>query len=390
MTTFDFDRIPREEGDCYRFLLHFKATFLKRLRVIRRDLKSFLFELVLPFIIILLGLFLLRVSFIADFGSQPITIDNYLTDHNPVVIPVGSDNSAFASSMQASISSKYGSKVSVLSDTTNTVATDFDKNFLFPIKKSQATLKGGIFFVQTAAGSTPYPYNTLVQTRSPTSPIFLSSLASETFMNQVLGRSVTISTYNHPMPRTYQQLQINNTISGFFASFIFSIALAFKFASIMAFIVKEREDRSKHQQIVSGMSVSAYWTSNFCYDFILYMIVAVITIGIARGMEIKSITEGAAYPATWMLFIFYGLSYIAFTYIASFYYKEYGNAQAAYYFITFVSGGMLPLLTFLLRILGQGSNGVGRAIAWVLRLYPSFAFGEGLLNVGSINIYGIY
>ena len=64
MTGVDLDRIPREQGGCYKFFLHFKATFVKRLRVIRRDLKSFVFELILPFIIILLGLFLLRVSFI--------------------------------------------------------------------------------------------------------------------------------------------------------------------------------------------------------------------------------------------------------------------------------------------------------------------------------------
>lgn len=154
--------------------------------------------------------------------------------------------------------------------------------------------------------------------------------------------------------------------------------------------MKEREDRSKHQQIVSGMSITAYWTANFIYDFILYMLVAVITIGIAKGMSITSITEGTAYAATWMLFIFYGISYISFTYIASFLFKEYGNAQAGYYFITLVSGGMLPILTFLLRVLGEGSNPVGRGIAWVLRLYPSFAFGEGLLNIGSVTLYGIF
>lgn len=185
-------------------------------------------------------------------------------------------------------------------------------------------------------------------------------------------------------------MELNNTISGFFASFVFSIALAFKFASIISFIVKEREDRSKHQQIVSGMSITAYWVSNFVYDLILYLLVAVITIGIAKGMNISSITEGRAYAATWMLFIFYGISYISFTYIAAFYFRDYGNAQAAYYFITLVAGGMLPILTFLLRILGEGSNPVGRGLAWVLRLYPSFAFGEGLLNVGSVTLYGIF
>ena len=60
------------------------------------------------------------------------------------------------------------------------------------------------------------------------------------------------------MPCTNHQLEINNTNSGFFACFIFSIALAFKFATIIAFIVKKRVDRSKHQQIVIGMSILAF------------------------------------------------------------------------------------------------------------------------------------
>ena len=84
-----------------------------------------------------------------------------------------------------------------------------------------------------------YDFTTLVQTRSPTSPLFLTTLAAETILNNN-GHPVTIQMSNDPLPRTYQQLQLNNTISGFFAAFIFSVALAFKFASIISFIVKER------------------------------------------------------------------------------------------------------------------------------------------------------
>ena len=195
---------------------------------------------------------------------------------------------------------------------------------------------------------------------------------------------------NYPMPRTNLQLSINNTISGFFASFIFSIALAFKFASIISFIVKERTDRSKHQQLVSGMSITAYWTANFLYDFLLYLLVAVLSMVIIKGMDVTALVEGTAYGATWMLFIFYGISYISFTYIFSFYYNDYGNAQAAYYFITFVAGGMIPLITLLLRILSSKTNPAGRGISWILRLYPSFAFGEGLMNIGSKAILGTF
>lgn len=39
------------------------------------------------------------------------------------------------------------------------------------------------------------------------------------------------------------------------------------------------------------MSIAAYWTANFVYDFILYLIVAIVTIGIAKGMEISSLMK---------------------------------------------------------------------------------------------------
>lgn len=123
------------------------------------------------------------------------------------------------------------------------------------------------------------------------------------------------------------------------------------------------------------MSITAYWIANFVYDYLLFIFVSVITIIIAKALSITSLTDGTAYAATWMLFVFYGLSYVPLTYILAFLYKDYGNAQAAYYFITFVAGGLLPLLTFLLRILGEGSNKVGRGISWALRAFPPFAFG---------------
>ena len=194
---------------------------------------------------------------------------------------------------------------------------------------------------------------------------------------------------NYPMPRTNSLLQINNTISGFFATFIFSMALAFKFSSIISFIVKERTDRSKHQQIVSGMSTTAYWMANMVYDYLLYFFITAIVILISKALSLEALTNGEAYGATWMLFIFYGLSYIPFTYIVSFYYQEYGNAMAAYYFITFIAGGMLPLLTFILRIISDTANPIGRGLAWIFRFYPAYAFGEGIINLGNTTIFGI-
>jgi len=153
------------------------------------------------------------------------------------------------------------------------------------------------------------------------------------------------------------------------------MALSFKFASIIAFIVKEREDRVKHQQLISGMKLASYWFANFIYDYLLYLIVAIAALIITKVLDIVSLTTGDAYASTWILFIFFGIAYIWFTYLFAFLFKDYGNAQAGYYFLTFVSGGMLPLLPLFLRTLSTDTNAVGRGIAWILRLYPAFAFG---------------
>ena len=77
-----------------------------------------------------------------------------------------------------------------------------------------------------------------------------------------------------------------DALSGFFGALIFTIALAFKFASIVSFIVKERVDKSKHQQIVSGMNIASYWIGNFIYDFFLYSIVVGFSIGMCYALEI--------------------------------------------------------------------------------------------------------
>ena len=50
--------------------------------------------------------------------------------------------------------------------------------------------------------------------------------------------------------------------------------MAFIPASLMTFIVKEREEQIKHQQIVSGVTVTAYWLSNFFVDMVKHTIPA--------------------------------------------------------------------------------------------------------------------
>lgn len=233
-----------------------------------------------------------------------------------------------------------------------------------------------------------HEFTSIVNTKNPTSVVYLQTLAAETYINKLQSSNISITAVNAPMPRTNDQLQINNTISSFFAALIFPLALGFKFASIIAFIVKEREDKSKHQQIVSGMNVQAYWFGNFFYDFVLYLLLAGFSVGCCLLLDIQGFI-GESLMATILGFVLYGLTYIPFTYIASYFFKDYGNAQAVYYFFTFVSGGLLPILILILRFLAGTAGNVGKILSWFLRLIPSYSFGEILINLGSRNLLSI-
>ena len=211
-------------------------------------------------------------------------------------------------------------------------------------------------------------------------------MVGQALINTKIVTPITITVVNSPLPRTYQALQINNTISGFLGAFIFSMALAFKFASIISFVVKEREDRCKHQQIVSGMSIYAYWFGNFVFDFTLYLIVAFFAAGMCMAFSISSLTEGDALTATWLLFFLYGFANIPFSYLASFLFTDYGSSQAVFYFWNFLTGGLLSVVILVLRNIGDVAGTVARALAWILRIIPAFSFGEGLINEGSLTL----
>src|SRR6185437_15595688 len=80
----------------------------------------------------------------------------------------------------------------------------------------------------------------------------------------------------HPFSWTNRQKDVIQSLNGVFASIIISLAFTFIPASFAVFVVSEREYKSKHIQLISGVSMSSYWVANFVWDFIAYLIPASI------------------------------------------------------------------------------------------------------------------
>jgi hypothetical protein len=105
------------------------------------------------------------------------------------------------------------------------------------------------------------------------------------------------------------------------------------------------------------------------------MVLVIFSLIICKALSITVLTDNGAFLPTVLLFILFGFSNISLTYILGYLFKDYGNAQGSVYFFNFVSGGIAPMLILVLRMLGSGSSSVGRGLAWVFRLVPSFSFG---------------
>ncbi len=126
--------------------------------------------------------------------------------------------------------------------------------------------------------------------------------------------------------------------------------------------------------MVSGMNIMAYWFGNFLYDYLLYLVLAVFSFLMCLALSVDAFI-GDAYEVTITTFMIYGLAYIPFTYIAAYLFKDYGNAQAGFYFFTFVIGGLLSIIVLVLRFLGGTASTVGLILSWIFRVIPSYCFG---------------
>ena len=122
-------------------------------------------------------------------------------------------------------------------------------------------------------------------------PIFLNAL-SNGFAK--LG-SKEIVTRTAPLPVTKGVEQALDSFSNIVACLFIIIAFSFVPGSIIVFVVKERESshNSKHQQLISGVSIPGYWVASYLWDVTLYCLPLAITMIVMLSFDFKAFTGEA-------------------------------------------------------------------------------------------------
>jgi len=362
--------------------MHIQAMLRKRFLTSMRDVKSLVFEIFIPIALVLFGLGLMLVATrFKELPEYDLTIDQYPTKQS-IYYSNSSDPTVIA------VMNKAKSTGLITAKGVNPSSVELFDNTLFEERDTDPYRMGSYFFLKMDPEKDRYEpvvfHNQTAYQACPTYYQFIS-----TAILQTINPNVRVTVHNSPLPLTSKVKALNGVGAGFIASTIFSLGFAFIPTGIIGLIVKEREMAIKHQHMVSGVSLPAYWLTNYVWDFSKHFIPAVICSLCVLAFQIDSLVNPSdSYGALWLIMILYGFATSSFTYLTSFMFPTSSTAQMVTLLLNFIAGCVCPSVVFLLRALGYPNP--AKVLMWLFRFEPNFCFGMGILNIGSREIFATF
>ncbi|CAF1373636.1 unnamed protein product, partial [Rotaria sordida] len=199
-----------------------------------------------------------------------------------------------------------------------------------------------------------------------------------------------ITTFNHPMNETNNMLSTEYILqrTDVVISIFIIAAMSFVPASFTLFLVYERATKSKHIQYINGLFPLVYWSTNFIWDLLNYLLPATCAIVILRLFNVPAYVEGENFLAVISLFLMYGWSIIPVMYPFSFRFSEPSNAYIFLIVINLFSGITCICTSFFLEIfiLGNPSTStlsiITNTMKKIFKIFPNYCLGRGLIDIG--------
>lgn len=398
------------------FWKHSKALIIKRGISARRDRKTIVFQLLIPAIFLFIGLLLLELKPHPDQPSITFTTSNF----NPLLsgeggggpipfdlsLPVAQEISHYIEGgwIQRFKESKYRfpdpskaleDAIEAAGPTLGPILLSMSEYLMSSFNESYESRYGAIVMdAQNDDGSIGYTilHNSTCQHAAPT---FINLMNAAILRRATLNGNMTIQTRNHPLPMTESQRLQRQDLDAFSAAIVVSIAFSFIPASFAVAIVKEREVKAKHQQLISGVSILSYWVSTYIWDFISFLVPSsfAMLLFYIFGLE-QFIGSGSLFP-TILILLGYGFAIASSTYCLTFFFSEHSMAQNVVLLVHFFTGIVLMVISFIMGFI-PATQDMNSFLKNFFRLSPGFCFADGLaslallrqgMKIGSSNGY---
>lgn len=259
----------------------------------------------------------------------------------------------------------------------------------------EASQIGALSFLQIdSTGSTPTIDYTSVKylVHANYSAVFAGPLMQKLVLEGVvkdINPQASVKAYIFPLPLTGKENTIRSNWNSSLMIFFLLLAVPFLPAAFATYIVREKEAKSRHQQMVSGVSIYAYWLSTFIWDFASYQITLWLFVVIIAGFDDKgALTNRHRMGYFIALLQLYGSSVSGFTYLLTNLFSTPATAQIAVLGIIFLTGFVLTIIGNVFRFLL--TEEYDNYIKYFLALFPPFAFGNAINNIVSIEQFSIF
>lgn len=413
------------------FFSHFLALIEKRIIYSKRDFKGICLEICLPITFVILGLVLLtQFSIFNNQGSYILSFSKY---DEPQSIVFGYNGLQMEQSDYLNIVSRYREAQEVdsmwgiqedfneyghqsselvcddktypscfinqnpslysdalVSQINESNLTQFDLDLYNSRDVSPFRLGSYYVFNRTDNFTGVYVFSNSSGIQSPA--VYAAEYGSaylNAIYNQTYNQTYSLTMYNHPLPLTSVQKNLAQNAGSFFVALIFAIGMAFIPTGLVTFIVKERENNIKHQHLVSGVSIPAYWLSAYSWDLLKYLLPGIISPLMIKVFNLKAMSDPQeVYNAVWSLFILFGFAICPYTYSLSFAFKSYSVAQFVVFLMNLIVGVIGALAVWILIIISDTTRNIANVLVYPFRIIsPIFCLSFGLMTVANRDAY---
>jgi len=369
-----------EKSFWHNFNIHFAAIFLKRFLINRRNLGGVVMEILVPIILIIFGFALTRVRIIGSsnprwfydkiYGNpQSIIINTHSYVDN---VPTSDLVEYFSDGLKADFMQFSGATgLDAMKEMDKGIFHNWDVN---------PNRYGSLFVNKLDDTSREYEIAIFVNISSQDSAGVFMGYFCQSILRKATGNpNYNILFANSPFPLSFRAKSRQRARNSNIVSITLIVSFALLPASIIVFIVREREENLKHQQLISGVSLMAYWLSNGAMDIFKSLIPCGVAIGMIYAFDV-------ALPHGWILILVYGFTIIPFTYATSFFFIKENAAQTGSLLINFFMGVILsPVFTIFHMF--DDTRPIAKYLGWIFRIVPSFCLAYGSNNISYKEVY---
>ncbi|KAJ9184819.1 hypothetical protein P3X46_004507 [Hevea brasiliensis] len=383
------------------FCQHTKALFIKRAISARRDRKTIVFQLLIPAVFLLFGLLFLKIKPHPDQQSVSLTTSHF----NPLLSggggggPIPFDLSqpiarevvkyikgGWIQSFEKSVykfpdsEGALANAIKAAGPTLGPVLLSMSEFLMSSFNESYQSRYGAVVMDdQNDDGSLGYTvlHNSSCQHAAPT---YINVMNAAILRLATGDKNMTIRTRNHPLPMTKSQHLQRHDLDAFSAAVIINIAFSFIPASFAVAIVKEREVKAKHQQLISGVSVLSYWASTYIWDFISFLFPSFLAIVLFYIFGLDQFIGRDCFFPTLLIFLEYGLAIASSTYCLTFLFSDHTMAQNVVLLVHFFTGLVLMVISFIMGLI-ETTRSANNFLKNIFRISPGFCFADGLASL---------